>query len=270
MLSAPVSDWGTALMSSVAAALALLLAGIPKLIGFVLILVIGWLVASALAAIVAAVLRSVRFNDLAQRSGFAGFVRQMGVNRDAAGFLADVTRWFVRLIVLVAAFDALGLPAVSTVLEQLLMWLPNLVVALVVLVLGGLAANALHGLVRGATAEAGLGDPNLLANIARIAVWAFAVVVAVNQIGIATALVNTLFMATVGAFALALGLAFGLGGRDTAAQIVRGWYERSQQAAPRMAEAAERVRLRSEDRADGGAAAPTNRTSVSQTQIRAS
>jgi hypothetical protein len=270
MLNAPVSDWGTALMSSVAAALALLLAGIPKLIGFVLILVIGWLVASALAAVVAAVLRSVRFDDLAQRSGFAGFVRQMGINRDAAGFLADLTRWFVRLIVLVAAFDALGLPAVSTVLQQLLMWLPNLVVALVVLVLAGLAANALHGLVRGATAEAGLGNPNQLANIARVAVWAFAIVVAVNQIGIATALVNTLFMAMVGAVALALGLAFGLGGRDTAAQIVRGWYERSQQAAPHMAEAAERVQLRSEDRADGGAAAPPNRTSVSQTQIRAS
>jgi hypothetical protein len=70
-------------------------------------------------------------------------------------------------------------------------------------------------------------------------VWAFAVVIAVNQIGIATALVNTLFMATVGAMALALGLAFGLGGRETAAEIVRGWYTRGQQAVPQMAQAAE-------------------------------
>lgn len=62
--------------------------------------------------------------------------------------------------------------------------------------------------------------------------WGFAIVVAVNQIGIATALVNTLFMATVGAIALALGLSFGLGGRDTAAQIVRGWYERGQRTGP--------------------------------------
>ncbi len=69
----------------------------------------------------------------------------------------------MRLIVLVVAFDALGLPTVSQVLEQLLLWLPNLVVALVVLVLGGLAANWLHGLVRGATAEAGLGNPDVLA-----------------------------------------------------------------------------------------------------------
>jgi hypothetical protein len=90
------------------------------------------------------------------------------------------------LIVLVTAFDPLGLPGVSQVLEQILLWLPNLVVALVVLVIAGLAADALAGLIRGATAQAGLGDPNLLANIARVAVWAFAVVMAVNQIGVAT------------------------------------------------------------------------------------
>jgi mechanosensitive ion channel-like protein len=234
-----VTDWGTAVMSSVAAALALLLAGIPKIIGFLVILIIGWLIASAIAAAVAALLRAVRFNDLAQRAGLSGFVHNMGVKTDAAGFLANIAKWFIRLIVLVTAFDALGLPAVSEVLQQLLLWLPNLVVALVVLVIGGLAANALASLVRGATAESGLGNPDLLATIARVAVWAFAIVIAVNQIGIATALVNTLFMATVGAIALALGLSFGLGGRETAAEIVRGWYARGQQAAPKMAQAAQ-------------------------------
>ena len=234
-----VTDWGTAVMSSVAAALALLLGGIPKIISFLVILLIGWLIASAIATAVAAILRAVKFNDLARRAGLSGFVQNMGVHTDAAGFLANVAKWFVRLIVLVTAFDALGLPAVSQVLQQLLLWLPNLVVALVVLVIGGLAANALASLVRGATAESGLGNPDLLATIARIAVWAFAIVIAVNQIGIATALVNTLFMATVGAIALALGLAFGLGGRDTAAQIVRGWYARGQRAAPQMAQAAQ-------------------------------
>ena len=182
-----------------------------------------------------------QFNDLAQRSGFAGFVRSAGVTSDAAEFVADIAKWFVRLIALVVAFDALGLPAVSDVLRQLLLWLPNLAVAIVVLILGGLAANALAGLVRGATTEADLGNPDLLANIARVAVWAFAIVVAVNQVGIARELVNTLFMATVGAAALALGLAFGIGGRDTAAEIVRRLYERSRGAAPKIEEAAEHL-----------------------------
>ena len=132
-----------------------------------------------------------------------------------------------RLIVLVVSFDALGLPAVSEVLRDLLLWLPNLAVALVVLVIGGIAANAVSKLVRGATAEADLDNPDFLARLASAAVWAFTVVVAVSQIGVATTLVNTLFMAIVGAFALALGLAFGLGGRDTASEIIRSWDRRA-------------------------------------------
>ncbi|HEY0582251.1 MAG TPA: small-conductance mechanosensitive ion channel [Chloroflexota bacterium] len=238
MSTTPVSNWGEALMTSLASGLVVLFAAIPKIIGFVVILVIGWLIASAIASAVTALLRMIKFNDLARRSGFSGFVEKAGIKKDASAFLADIVKWFVRLIVLVSAFDALGLPAVSQVLQQLLLWLPNLVVALVILVIAGLAANALAGLVRGATAEAGLGNPDVLATVARIAVWGFAIVVAVNQIGIATTLVNTLFMALVGALALALGLAFGLGGRDTAAQIVANWYRKGEQAAPRIQQAA--------------------------------
>ena len=237
MPTSNVTDWGQTVMASVAGALGMFLGAIPRIIGFLAILVIGWLIAGALAGITARLLRAVRFNDLAQRSGLSEFVQSMGVRTDASGVIAQTVRWFVRLIVLVVAFDALGLPAVSQVLQQLLLWLPNLVVAMVVLVIGGVAANAARGVVRGATAEAGLGSPDLLATIARVAVLAFGIVVAVNQIGIAKELVNTLFMATVGALALALGLAFGLGGRDTAAEIVRNWYLKGQQATPKMARA---------------------------------
>jgi hypothetical protein len=239
MSTVPVTDWGQAILTSVAAALALLLGAIPRVLGFAVILIVGWIIASALATAVAAVLRTVKFNDLAQRAGITGFVQKMGVHTDAAGFLATLVKWFVRLIVLVTAFDALGLPAVSGVLQQILLWLPNLVVALVVLVIAGLAANALASLVRGATSETGLGNPDLLATLARVSVWAFAIVIAVDQIGIATTIVNTLFMATVGAIAVAFALAFGLGGRETAGEIVRDWYQASKQAAPKLGQAAD-------------------------------
>ena len=234
-----IQDWGDAIRVAVADALALLLGAIPRVIGFFVILIIGWIVAGAIAGLVARVLREVKFNDLADRSGLTGFVKNMGVNTDASGFISQVVKWFIRLIVLVVAFDALGLPAVSEVLQSLLLWLPNLIVALVILVIAGLAANAVRGIVRGAVAEADLGNPELLGTIAAGAVWAFAIIAAVNQVGVAATLVNTLFMGLVGALALALGLAFGLGGRDTAAQIVQRWYERGQQLGPRVQRAAE-------------------------------
>jgi len=235
------NGWGAALTTSLATALSLFLGAIPRIIGFLVILLVGWFIAGLLATAVAALLRAVKFNDLAKSSGFQGFVNNMGIKTDAAGFLANVVKWFVRLIVLVVAFDALGLPAVSQVLQQFLLWIPNLVVAVVILVIAGLAANALGDLVRGATAQAGFTNPDLLATITRVAVWAFGIVVAVNQIGVAQTLVNTLFMGFVGALALAAGLAFGLGGRETAGRIVDSWYRRGQASQPKMERAAENI-----------------------------
>jgi hypothetical protein len=223
----------------VADALSLFLGAIPRVLGFFIILIIGWFIAGAISGLVARILREMKFNELAEKSGLAGFVQSTGIKTDAAGFIATVVKWFVRLIVLVVAFDALGLPAVSEVLQSLLLWLPNLIVALVILVIAGLLATALAGLVRGAAAEADLGNPELLATIAKGAVWAFAIIAAVNQIGIADTLVNTLFMGLVGALALALGLSFGLGGRDTAGQIVQVWYSKGKELAPKVQQAAE-------------------------------
>ncbi len=250
-----ISDWGTALMSSLTAAMAMLFSALPKILGFLIIILAGWLIASLAERAVAAILRTIHFNDLAERSGLADFVRKMGADTDSSGMIGAITKWFIRLIALVVAFDALGLPAVSDVLRQLLLWLPNVVVALVVLVIGGLASRALSNLVRGAAAEGGLGNPDMLAKVASTLVWAFAIVVAVNQIGIATELVNTLFMAFVGAIALAVGLSFGLGGRETASEIVRLWWRRGREESDALARTAESASQRASHMASGGVGA---------------
>ncbi len=237
-VAVPVQSTADAFRASLAGALNTFLSAVPRIIGFAVVLIIGWIISSLLARGVEALLRAVRFNDLARRSGFADFVQSTGVRDDSAGVIASIVKWFVRLITLVVAFDMLGLPAVSTVLQQLLLWLPNLVVALVVLVIGGLAANALSRLVRGATAEAGFSNPDLLATVSRVAVWGFTIVVAINQLGIATTLINTLMIGLVGAFTLAFGLAFGLGGRDRAAQILDTVGRSSERAGPKLQRAA--------------------------------
>lgn len=233
-----VRNWGEAFMVSVTNAMNGFLSALPNVIGFLIILVVGWFIASLVARGVAALLRAVRFNEIADRAEIDTFIRRMGVKTDSAGLLALIVKWFVRLIALVVAFDALGLPAVSQVLREFLMWLPNLAVAIVVLVLGGLAAKAIANLVRGAVATAHAGNANLLARVASALVWAMAIVIAVNQLGIAQTLVNTLFMAFVGAIALGAGLAFGLGGRETAGRVIEGWYRRRQELAQKARETA--------------------------------
>src|SRR3712207_3096434 len=107
-----MDEFFNSMVVSATAAFAMFWEAIPRVLGFLVILIVGWLISGVLASAVAALLRSVRFNDLAERSGLTGFVRNMGLRTDASGMLANIVKWFVRLIVLVVAFDALGLPAV--------------------------------------------------------------------------------------------------------------------------------------------------------------
>lgn len=211
---------------SLASAMTMLFAAIPRILGFIIVVLIGWLVASLIARAVATLLRTVRFNDLAERAGITRFAQRAEIASDPADIVAGIVKWLIRIVVLLVAFDLLGLPAVSEVLSEFLLWLPNLIVAIAVLLIAGVAANALANIVRGATAETDVANPDTLANVTRIAVWAFAIVIAFNQLGVARTLINTLVTGLVFAVALAAGLAFGLGGREMAARKLDTWSEK--------------------------------------------
>lgn len=215
-----ISDWGAAIWTSLAGALALAFAFIPKLIGFLVILLIGWIVATAVSKALTALLRRVGFDRMADRVGLSRMEQRMGVRMDPAGLLGRITYWFVFLIFLVPAANALGLTSISNLLGQVVGYIPNVFVAILVLFLGTLAANFVADIVHGATASANIGNPNIFANIARYAILGFAALITLNQLQIAPALIQTLFTAIVGAVALAFGLAFGLGGRESAQRLL--------------------------------------------------
>ena len=237
-----VSDWGQTVMGAVGGALASLLAFIPALIGALLILLVGWIIARLVAGLVTRGLRLVKFNEVADRAEIDQFLANAGVRMDPASVVGRIAYWFLMLIVLVAAFNTLGLPQVSSILNQVIAFIPNLVVALVVLLLGALFANFVANLVRGSTASARVGDPNLLATIARGAVLVFALLMALDQINIAPTIIDTLWTALIGMVAVAGALAFGLGGRDLAARLLEDWYNRGQMKARAIQDEAERAR----------------------------
>lgn len=216
---------GTSIKTSFSQAIGATLTWLPRLLAFLLIVLVGWIVSSLLARAVSTLLRAVKFNEAMARIGVSDFVGRMRPGLDASTLAAGAVKWIIRFIVLLVAFDALGLPAISDVLRQFLIWLPNLIVAIAVLILAGIGGRALGDVVRGTTSEAGFRNPGTLANVAKTAVWIFAVVIAVNQVGVGEMLVNTLFTGAVAALALAAGLAFGMGGRDLAARKLKDWYD---------------------------------------------
>jgi len=211
-----ITNWGTAIVNAFANALNLILTFIPKFIGFLVILLVGWIVATAISKALTFLLRKIGFDRMADRIGLTRLEQRMGVKMDAAGLLGRIVYWFLFLIFLVPAVDALGLTTVSAILSAIIAYIPNVFVAILVLFLGTLAATFVADIVRGATASANIGNPNVFATIARVAIMGFAALVALEQLQIAPSLINELFGAIVAAAAIAFGLAFGLGGQDTA------------------------------------------------------
>ena len=230
----PAGDWGNSLFQAVSTALGNLIAAIPALIGALLVLAVGWWLSGILARLARTVLDRAGADRLYAEHGgrdlYAGAAEAIVPSRVGG----ELVKWLVRLVFLVAAANVLGLTQVSILLNQVILWIPNLAVAAVILLIAPLIGRFLRGLIQVGAGQMGFTNAALLGRIAEFAVIAFAVLVAINQIGIAANLVNILFIGVVAALALAFGLAFGLGGRDVAAQLTRDWYERGRETAGRV------------------------------------
>lgn len=235
-----VENWGDAVMLSVTQALSNFLSFLPALIGAILVLVLGWILSGFLASLIEKALKTVGFERASQSSGIAGFIEKSGSTWTASKVVAEIVKWFIRLVAIQAAASILGMGRITQIIDAMLLFLPNVIVALVIVVVGAFIAKFVAGIVRGTVSEMGFDNPDLVANIARYAIVVFAVIAAVDQLGIAETVVNTLLVGTVAALALAFGLAFGFGGQATAAQLTQSWYVKGRAAAQKVASHAER------------------------------
>ena len=236
-----VQNIGDAVLLSVTEALQNFLGFLPQLLGAIIILVIGWIISGILAGLIERGLKAVGFEKASQKAGIAGFIEEAGSDWTVSKVVAEIVKWFIRLIAIQAAASILGMTQISAIINSVLLWLPNLVVALAIIVLGAFLANFVSKIVRGSVAKMGFGNPDLIANIARFAIIGFAVIAAVDQLGIAETVVNTLFIGVVAAIAAAFALAFGLGGQKVAEQITQGWYQKGQEASQKVSQQLERA-----------------------------
>jgi small-conductance mechanosensitive channel len=212
------------MLQSVQNALSTFLEYIPQLIGAIIILVIGYIVARVLQAVVARVLQAIGFDRWMERGGIKQFFDRAQTRETPATVLGRLGFWFVFIIAITMAADALGIRQVSEVLSQLIAYIPSIIAAILILVLAALLADFLAGIVRGAIGS------ELLANIARYAIIVYAAFAAITELGIAVQLTAPTFLIILGAVALAAAIAFGLGSREVAKDIVEKAYERRDEA----------------------------------------
>ncbi len=213
-------NWNELIAEPVRQMLTKIMAYLPILLGALIILIVGWIVAKIIRRAVDWLLKTVRFDTMANKTGITEVLRKGDLNVTASRVVSGLVYWLIIIMVLVMTVDALGMPKSSDILASVFAYVPRVIAALLVLVVAMFLASFVSGIVRTACGNANLPRPELIAGISRWAIIIFAATIAMEQLGIAPLLVGTAFNIILGGVVLALALAFGLGGRDAAARYI--------------------------------------------------
>ena len=193
---------------------------VPQIVFAIVLLIFGWIVAMFLEQVVSRLLKMVKLNDALEKSGALEGLKKADVKFDASAFLSAIVRWFVFFVFLMAVADLLGLSAFNAFLTSVLLYVPNIVLAALILLVTAISADLLDRLVSGSVRAAGFSYGSMVGSLARWSVFVFGFIAALQQLGIATDLLQTLVTGIVAMIAIAGGLAFGLGGKDLASDIL--------------------------------------------------
>ena len=197
------------------------IAFLPAVLAALVIFIIGWIVGVLLYRVVEQVVQVLRIDDALKATGANDAVREAGFTLNIGVVLGTLVQWFVVIVFLMTALEVLGLSRVTIFLQQVvLIYLPQVIVAVLILVLAAIVAEAAKNIISGSARAAGAHGANLAGAVAKYAIWVTAVLAVLNQLGVATEFVQTLFTGIVVALALGFGLAFGLGGKEAAARSI--------------------------------------------------
>jgi small-conductance mechanosensitive channel len=199
---------------------------IPNLINGLIILLVGYLVARLVRWILLTALRRLRADRLIERTGVTGSLRGLGIKTPISQILAQTIFALLLLSFLITSTRLMGLEAVARVLEQLVSFLPNLIAAVIIFMLGGMAAQFVGNMVATVGAASGVASAARLGRIVQYLISLFVVVLALGQLGLDTAILVTAITIAIAAFGLALGLGLGLGARTVVANVLAGYYVR--------------------------------------------
>ncbi|MCX6765650.1 MAG: hypothetical protein NT136_01670 [Candidatus Moranbacteria bacterium] len=217
----PVQTWGEAITMSLLELWARFISFLPALIGALLVFLFGLIAAVALGKAAEKIIMVLRIDQALDKMGIGEKFKGTGLRISVSRFFGELVKWFLILVFLMAATDILGLSQVTGFLNNVILYIPNLVVATIILAIAFLLGNFVYNVVRHSTRAAGIMSATLLATISKWAIVVFGLLAALVQLGIAVSLVNTIFIGLIAALSLAVGLAFGLGGKDEAAAILK-------------------------------------------------
>lgn len=215
------TSWAEVLNQSFQSIFTGLVAFIPNLVVAILIFIVGWLVGVGLGRVVTQIVNSLRIDHALRSTGIEAVLSRAGFELSTGKFLGFLVEWFFIIVFLVASLDVLGLTTVNMFISEIVLgYLPQVIVAALILAVAAVVAEASERVVTGSAKAASVRAAGFIGKVARYAIWVFAILAALAQLNVATAFVQTLFTGVVIAVSLAVGLSFGLGGQQAAGRYL--------------------------------------------------
>ena len=194
---------------------------VPQIIGAILILLIGWLIAKLVKRIFVKLMKLVKLNWLTEKSGIEKFLTEGGVKITAVDLIGSLVYWIIMLIVIMAALNTLQLTSAKELFGQIILYIPNIIVSIIVLLLGLYAAKFVSQAITVSLKNMNENSAHFIGKISYYAIIVLTIFIVLSQLNIAKNIVTITFLLIFGAFCLAFGLAFGLGGKDYAADLLK-------------------------------------------------
>ena len=216
-----VQNWGEAITMSLLGLWERFVDFLPSLLGALLVFFLGLIVAVALGKVAEKLISLLHIDQVIEKMKLGEKFKDAGIEIKVSKFFGELVKWFLILVFLMAATDILKLTQVSVFLNSVILYIPNIVIATIILSVAFLFGNFVFQAVRSSTRVAGVVSAAFLATVAKWSIVIFGLLAALIQLGIATSLVNTIFMGLVAALSLAFGLSFGLGGKEEAGMLVK-------------------------------------------------
>lgn len=219
-----ISSWQTALGNVATDTLSAILGFLPNALGAIIVLLLGILIANWSKTLVIKTLQALKLQSLVRDSQLKKFLVKAEITQKLEEVIGSIVKWVLMLVFFVAATNILGLITVSELLTSILIYIPNVLSAVIVIAIGVLLAGIVESLVKGALASIDLKTSRLMGKVASYVVIIVAVLAAFSELHIAKNFINILFIGVVTMLALGIGLAIGLGSKDLIAQILKDWY----------------------------------------------
>ncbi|MCD6080615.1 MAG: hypothetical protein B6D53_01870 [Candidatus Omnitrophica bacterium 4484_49] len=219
-------DWKQIWWDPVSGVLSRVLNFLPYLLGALIVLVVGWIVAKLIQKLATRIFKWLRFDTISDKSGLTNLLKNAGIKYTLSQLIGILLYWFVMLLVFISALNVLNLNITAQLLDKIIFYIPNVIAAIFVFVVGLYLASFLAGLVKTAMGGIGVQEANFLGNLTRAIIILFALVISLQQLKIQAGILSFALNIIIASLGLAFGLAFGLGGKDIASRMLEEWRNR--------------------------------------------